>query len=325
MKQVVGAVFLGLTVAITSCSSQPSSNGTDITWGGPKNISMLPILAQEQGYFAEAGLETERQDIQTGKQTLDTLISGNIDFGIVVEPTIATIKFQPGTDIKVIAVIQEKFDDAIVARKDKGINSAKDLEGKTLGLTYTTTAQMFAVEYLQSQGVDLDKVEMINMPPPAIQAAVVNGELDAGSMWQPFRYNTADTLGDNGIVMNDPIYKAYAIVAVRADFAEENPEAIESFLQALIEAEEYLEENPQEAQEILAREIDIPLEVLQLAWEEYEVGVSMSGGLLDTITKQGEWVASTEPEFQDQPLPDYEETIAPEFLKGIDSQRVEDF
>ena len=323
MKKFVGAV-LGLTLAISSCSST-DSNQTDITWGGPKNISMLPILAQEQGYFAEAGLDADRQDIQTGKQTLDTLISGNIDFGIIVEPTIAYIKFQPGTDIKVIAVIQEKFDDAIVARKDKGINSAKDLEGKTLGLTYTTTAQMFAVEYLQSQGVDLDKVKIMNMPPPAIQAAVVNGELDAGSMWQPFRYNTASALGDDGIVMNDPVYKAYAIVAVREDFAAENPEAIEHFLEAIIQAEAYLEENPQAAQEILAREIDIPLEVLELAWEEYNVGVSLSGGLLETITKQGEWVAATDPEFQDQPLPNYEEVVAPEFLKEIDSKRVQDF
>ena len=319
MNKSVG-VMLGLTVLVSGCSSSEDS----ITWGGPKNISMLPILAQEQGYFAEAGLDATRQDIQTGKQTLDTLISGKIDFGVVVEPTIATIKFQPGTDIKVIAVIQEKFDDAIVARKDKGINSAKDLEGKTLGLTYTTTAEVFAVEYLESQGVDLSKVKITNMPPPAIQAAVVNGELDAGSMWQPFRYNTATALGEDGIVMNDPLYKAYAIVAVREDFAEENPEVVESYLKALIEADTYLQENPQQAQEILAREIDIPLDVLQLAWEEYDVGVGLSKGLLEAITKEGKWVA-TQPEFKGKPLPDYQEVIDPQFLKAIDSKRVKDF
>lgn len=312
--------MLGLTVLVSGCSSSEQS----ITWGGPKNISMLPILAQEQGYFAEAGLDATRQDIQTGKQTLDTLISGKIDFGVVVEPTIATIKFQPGTDIKVIAVIQEKFDDAIVARKDKGINSAKDLEGKTLGLTYTTTAQVFAVEYLESQGVDLSKVKITNMPPPAIQAAVVNGELDAGSMWQPFRHNTATALGEDGVVMNDPLYKAYAIVAVREDFAAENPEVVKSYLKALIEADTYLQENTQPAQELLAREIDIPLDVLQIAWEEYNVGVGLSKGLLEAIAKQGKWVA-TQPEFEGKPLPNYQEVIDPQFLKAVDSQRVEGF
>ena len=321
MNKSVG-VMLGLTVLVSGCSG--SSNEESITWGGPKNISMLPILAQEQGYFAEAGLDATRQDIQTGKQTLDTLISGKIDFGVVVEPTIATIKFQPGTDIKVIAVIQEKFDDAIVARKDKGINSAKDLEGKTLGLTYTTTAQVFAVEYLESQGVDLSKVKITNMPPPAIQAAVVNGELDAGSMWQPFRHNTATALGEDGVVMNDPLYKAYAIVAVREDFAAENPEVVKSYLKALIEADTYLQENPQPAQELLAREIDIPLDVLQLAWEEYDVGVGLSKGLLEAIAKEGKWVA-TQPEFEGKPLPNYQEVIDPQFLKAVDSDRVKDF
>lgn len=321
MKRLLGLLLLSITVVSTGCGARKGM----VTWGGPKNISMLPILAQDQEFFKEEGLDTERQDIQTGKLTLDTLLSGKIDFGVVVEPAIAFVKFQPGSDIKVIAVIQEKYDDAIVARKDKGITRPQDLVGKTLGLTYATTSQMFVVEYLQSLGVDLDKVKITNMQPPSIQAALINGELDAGSMWQPFRHNAVSSLGKAGVEFNDPIYKAYALVAVRSDYAEKNPEKVEKFLSALVSSEEYLEQNQTESQQILSREIDIPLNVLNLAWKDYDTGVSMPKELLGAIKRQGEWIISSQPEFKGKPLPDYQEVMAPNYLEKIDPQRVAGF
>jgi len=33
-------------------------------WGGPKTLELLPILAQEKGFFSDEGLNTERNDIQ---------------------------------------------------------------------------------------------------------------------------------------------------------------------------------------------------------------------------------------------------------------------
>ena len=77
---------------------------------------MLPIIAEQQGLLTKAGLSAKRQDIQTGKLAMDAVNSGSLDIGIIVDTNIAFIKFQPAK-LKVVAVIAEKSDDAIIARK----------------------------------------------------------------------------------------------------------------------------------------------------------------------------------------------------------------
>ena len=321
----IGVVFgIALVVLVGINFSADDTKEDTIKWGGPKNIAMLPILAQDQGFFAEEGLIAERNDIQTGKMAMDALISGDIDIAVLVETNIAFIEFQPGSNLKVISIIEEKYDDAILARKDNGITTAKDLEGKRLGLTPATTSHAFAIQYLESEGVDLENVTIVNMPPPSIQAALINGELDAGSLWQPLRYNVKAALGDNITEMNDnTAYKAYAILVVNEDYAKDHEDEITKYIKALIKAEQYLNENQEEAQGILAREIDIPLDILKTIWDEYELEVHISKELLDTIENEGRWIVETQQEHKGKAIPEYSDVMAPEYLKKIDATRVE--
>lgn len=297
-----------------------------IIWGCPKNIAMLPILAQVKGFFAKEGLNAQRQDIQTGKMAMDGLINGSIDFGVLVETNIAFIKFQPGVDLKIICIISEKFDDAIMARKDHGITNPKDLEGKRLGLTYATTSHAFAIQYLMAKGVDLSEVTIVNMPPPSIQAALINGELDAGSLWQPFRYNVAATLKDSSIEMKDTTtYKAYAIIVARGDYLQKHKNETVRFFKALIRAEQYLKKNLKESQQILSKEIAIPLDILKTVWNEYYLKIHMSKELLSSIEKEGKWIVETQSEFEGKGIPNYKEVFALEYLKIVDRKRVKGF
>jgi ABC-type nitrate/sulfonate/bicarbonate transport system substrate-binding protein len=169
-----------------SNTATPGTKGLSVSWGGPKNISMLPLVAEKQGYFTKAELSAKREDIQTGKLAMDAVNSGKLDIGILVDTNIAYAQFQPAK-LKVVAVIAEKSDDAIIARKDKGISDAKSLEGKKLGITLGTTSQAMAMSYLQAKGVNTGKVTFVNQPPPALQAALTKGDIDAAALWNPLR------------------------------------------------------------------------------------------------------------------------------------------
>ncbi len=331
----IGLLIVISSTALTGCigektSVMPTAQPTDsspkltqsATWGGPKNISMLPLIAEKKGFFAQSGLDAKRQDLQTGKLAMDALNSGKLDIGILVDTNIAFGKFQP-MKLKVVAVISEKTDDGIIARKDKGVTDAKQLVGKKLGVTFGTTSHAMAVNYLQQNSIALNSVTFVNQPPPALQAALTKGDIDAAALWQPFRFNVKAALQDNALEMkgNQP-HKAYALVVVREDYAQQHKAEISQFLKGLVQAEQYTKQNQQDAQGILSEQVGIPANVLSASWQDYKLGVNMSKDFLTSIEKQGKWIVESQPEFSQKSVPQYSEVLAPEYLKELDSARV---
>ena len=170
---------------------------------------------------------------------------------------------------------------------------------------------------------DRNRIELVNLAPPAIQAAVLNGDLPAGSVWQPFRYNLQQNLGDKVVQFNnDKIYTAYALLTVRREFAERNPEAIQAFLKALLQAERFVRENRSEAISILAGELNIDPKVLDAIWGEYDLAVGFDSALKPVFVEEGGWVRRSQKGFADKPVPSYDDVLDPSFLRAVDGSRV---
>lgn len=292
-------------------------------WGGPKNISMLPIIADQKGLFAEEGLNVHANYVQTGKIAMDAVVSGDLNFGVIVDVNIGFVKFQEGADIKVVSSIAEKYDDAIVARRDQGIERPADIEGKTLAMLTGTTSHRFADLFIDFYKLDRRKITVLNLSPPSIQASVINGQIPAGSVWQPFRYNIQQALGDRAIQFHDRrIYKCNCLLAIRGDFARDNGGQIRSFLRALIKAEQFVHDHKDEAIAILAKEIDIDPKILTAIWDEYVLGVQLDSTLAETFSDTGAWIVRSQRGFEGKPVPSYQDVLDPRFLREVAPRRV---
>jgi NitT/TauT family transport system substrate-binding protein len=328
----VGASF-GCSPATDRSSVRASASDTNqaagatktatLVWGGPKNISMLPILADQKGFFREAGLDVRPNYVQTGKIAMDALVSRDLHFSVIVETNIAFVKFQEGADIKVVGSIMEKYDDALIARADRGIRRPKDLEGKTVAYLPGTTSHRFIDRFIEYHKLDRNRIKLINLTPPGIQAGILSGTIDGGSVWQPFRYNVQRQLGAKAIQFADRgVYTAYVMLAVRPDFAERNPEQIRAFLRALIRAEEFARDNRDEAIAILAKELAMDPAVLAAIWDEYVLRVRLDESLQQVFVQTGQWVRTTERAFQDRTVPAYDDVLDGRFLRAVDATRV---
>ncbi|ODS32626.1 MAG: ABC transporter substrate binding component [Candidatus Scalindua rubra] len=318
---IIVFVFIGLFYGCQRTTKERLER--TIVWGGPKNISMIPIIADKKGFFKRAGLNVQTNYIQTGKIAMDALMSKDIDFSVSVETNMAFIKYQPESNLQVICSIAQKYDDAIVARRDMGINSPKDLEGNTVALLAATTSHVFADRFFKFYGLDPNKINIFNLTPPSIQAAVITGNVTAGSIWQPYRYNVVKELGDKAIEFNDRrIYKAYSIVAVRKEFALQHPELIKKFLRVLIEAEEHINSYKEVSIAILSKELGIEPEVLRAVWEEYVNKVELDNDLFEIIKEEGVWIHETQKGFKEKPVPEYTDVINAQFLQEVDPARV---
>jgi len=284
---------------------------------------MLPIIADNKGYFKELGLDLHPNYVRTGKIAMDATVSGDLDFGVIVETNIAFVKFQEGANINVITKIIEKYDDAIVARRDRGINTPKDLEGQTLAILPGTTSQRFADLFIDFHKLDRNKISYVNLSPPGIQAAIMTDNIAAGSIWQPYRYNVVEEIGEKAIEFNnESIYKAYALVAVRKEFAEKNAEKIQRFLRALIKAEQFVRDNKDESIAILAKELNIEPKVLAAVWDDYDLSVRLDPALQEVLIDEGKWIQQTQKGFAEKSLPSYADVVDSSFLQAVDSKRI---
>lgn len=316
-------VIVTVLMLVQACRRDESASLKPLTWGGPKNISMIPIIAERKGFFQEAGLRVKANYVQTGKVAMDAIISGDLDFGIIVDTNIAFIKFQDGSDIKVIASIAEKHDDAIVARQDRGIQKPQDLEGKTLAILTGTTSHRFADLFVDFYHLDRKKIHFLNLSPPSIQAGIINGNIEAGSVWQPYRYNVQRELGNKAIQFNDKrIYTAYSLVAIREGLANKRRKEITTFLRALIEAEEFIRDHKDEAIDILSEELNTEKNVLKAVWDEYQLTVDLDEGLVRTFRDEGQWIMRTQKGFGGKAVPSYEDVLDTDFLRQIDPKRI---
>lgn len=320
---IVAALLTALVAGVLYRSGGQPQAGTRLVVGGPNDLAMLVVLAQDRGLFERHGLEVDYRHLQTGKITQDALMSGDLDVGVIVDTNIAFIGFQPDAKTKVLASIQEQNGDGIVARADRGIKTPSDLRGKTVGYTPGTTSHVFLDRMLRLNGLKFEDVKPLAMPPPALEAAIVRGDIDAASIWQPFRFNAMRQLASRGVEFTDrKAYTAYALLAARSEVVSERRDALERLLKALLEAESQLSAETASSIPILAGKVGISVDAMQALWPEYRIRVSLDHVVKQTIVEEGEWIRSSQEGFVGKPQPDYAKFFETGPLRSIRPDRV---
>jgi sulfonate transport system substrate-binding protein len=295
-----------------------SSDRPVIRWGGPKNISMLPIVAQANGFFEEAGVDVRPNYLQTGKAAMDAVVSGDLDVGIIVETNIALIKYQAGADVKVITGVMRKRDDALVARADQGIRRPADLVGKSIAIVPATTSHRFADRFIEFYKLDRSKITFVNSTPPGIQAGLLSGKIVGGAIWEPFRHNLQTNLGKKLVQFDDPkIYTSYVLAAVRGADVPRLRDGLVRYLRALRRAQEFIRSNREKSIQLLAAEIGMAPDVLSAVWDRYEHEVAIDGDLQQVFEDAGHWAKRAQDSLRDAPMPSYSDVIDRSVLEAI--------
>lgn len=192
--------LLAVTVACGSPQSAPPGQagassagdaGSKVTIGigGQTLLTYLPTtLAQQLGYYKEAGLDVSLQDLQGGSKALTAMIGGSTD--VTSGYYEHTIQMQAKNQrIKAFANMnQSPGVTLVVAPKNKdSINSVTDLKGKNVGVTAPgSSTDMFMKYLLNKNGLPLDgaSVSGIGAGSSAV-AAVQQGQVDAAVMLEP--------------------------------------------------------------------------------------------------------------------------------------------
>lgn len=205
-------------------------------------------VALYEGYFEEelnaVGYTLEPKYFAgVGPEINEAMASGELDVAIYGDLPIFVTKAN-GIDTTVVASVNAELQLGVLALDDS-IQEPKDLEGKRVIVMQGTVAQNFWEKYVEANGIDKDKVEVINSADSS--SLLLSGDADAyvANTYGLYVYinQGLGRLLDNSAEV--PYGYSVQLVTVKTDYLEKNPEVAVAFNKALLRAYEAIKENPQ--------------------------------------------------------------------------------
>ena len=177
-----------LTLATAAFATGRAKAAEPIRLGMLHTLSPAPFyLAQERGYFKEAGVSVEFRFFQAAQPIAAAAVAGDIEVGVTAL-TGGFFALAGKGELKVIggALHEQKGHGltAVLASKDayeKGLTSLSKLGGHSLGITqYGSSFHYMVGRLAESQGFDLKSVTLRPLQGVAnMVAAVRSGQVDA--------------------------------------------------------------------------------------------------------------------------------------------------
>ena len=282
--------------------------------------STLMHLALAKGYFREEGLAVEPQLYTFGKAALQAVLDGKADIATAAETPIM-FNILKGENILVAAnIVASNSNNGIVARRDAGIASAKDLKGKRIGYTPGTTSDFFFSSLLTAHGIDRKDVREVGLKPEEMLDALLAKKVDAVSTWNYPLAQISHALGDKGLVIYDKdIYTETFNIVAQRDFIEKHPATVQRFLRGLIKAEEFARKNPEEAQGLMSAASRVDRNLVREVWDNFQFRVGLDQILLITLEDETRWAIDNKLTDQTE-MPNY---LSHMYFDGIKAVRPE--
>ena len=230
-------------------------------------------VAQEKGYFKEAGLDVSVIQPPDNGAT-DLVASGGAEFGIDFQDTLAAA-FSSDSPLPVTAVaaILQHNTSGLISLKKKGIDSPGKLEGHSYATWDSPIEQAVLKNVVEKDGGDFSRVKLISTYVEDIVAAL---HADIESVWIYYGWDGVkcdmEGLSTNFLPFADmnPTFEYYSPVIIgNNDYMKKNPDTTKAFLSALKKGYEYAAGNPSDAADILLKAVPELDEKLVQKSQEY--------------------------------------------------------
>lgn len=284
-------------------------------------ISGIAIVAMEEGIFAKNGLSITQSNFTSGKQALNAVLGGAAHIATTAEAptTAAAMAKQP---IAFLARM-EYSDLKTLTSTSAAITTAEDLKGKKIAFTAGSGSEVYTMALLQKAGLTADDVELVNLRPQDMLPAMASGSIDAYNTWEPHISNGFKALSDKVLQLDTSgVYSETFNIVVMQDYLEANSELMKIFLSSLIEAEGWMKDNPDQAIELVATAVGMPVVDLAAIWDDYIFEVVLDQRQVDVLNAHAQWRLDSGNHPDGASMPDFTRVIFPELLRSIDPARV---
>ena len=260
----------------------------------PIDAAMTPFYAQQMEFYSKAGIAAEISTFTNGGASAQAMISGAADIGLVDTVSMASAHSR-GVPIAFIApgAVFTKAGQAywLIVPSASPLQKAKDFAGKTIAVNGIKNITQVPTEgWLDANGGDAKAAKFIEMPFPAMVAALEKGTIDAAVVTEPTIALTAGkvrviSIFDNGI----GVFQVNGYAAT-TDWIAKNKALAKRFATATIDANKWANAHPAETAKIISSVSKLAPEVLgQMSRAQYadKLDLAVIQSMIDASVRYG--------------------------------------
>ncbi len=289
----------GAAASENSATPAASEESTDTAASEPFKINVAvdsgtfayPFwVAENKGIFDKYNIEAEFQVYAYGIDTINAVQLDQADVGEAMDFA-AVSRLGGESELQFISFIAgTKIGGSNLYVFDENIKEVKELEGKSVVVQKGTVNEYTWAKLYSQHGVDSSKVNPLYISSTAEGLALVkSGEADAiwagADIADQIKELGGISLGDYGLVGGSA---PKGFLMLKKSYLEQNEDGIERLIQALKEAVDAINADPNEAAKIVKDNFSIPVENIAKALSDSEFDIRFTqedADQLDGVTK----------------------------------------
>jgi NitT/TauT family transport system substrate-binding protein len=234
----------------------------EIKFGVLPLIHALPLFAaQEQGYFAAAGLKVELISFNSAMEKDVAMSARQLAgyFGDIMTPMVLRSNDVP---VKMVATVfnttasRRMF--ALLAAPNRPAASLSQVAKEGIAIGSNTIVEYLAVKMLEKQNISPPQTRFIEAKNIPIRLQMLmEGQVPAAALPEPL-VTFAEKKGARVLVDDAGMGISDTVLVFTDDFIKQHPEEVRAFLKAVNKGADYLNNHPEEARLIANKHCRIP-------------------------------------------------------------------
>ena len=241
------------------------------------------IIAEEKGYFKDAGLDVEVIAPADPADPPKLVAAGRAELAISYQPQLH-LQVAEGLPLVRVGTLVATPLNCLLVLEDGPVKSIADLRGGKVGFSVAGVEEALLTTILERNGVGLDEIDLVNVN-WSLSPSLMSGQVDAViGAFRNFELNQMDIEGVKGrcFYLEEEGLPAYDELIYIANRNSMNKDVIRRFLQATELATQYIINHPQESWDIFkstAKELDDDLN--KRAWVDTLPRLALRPAALD--------------------------------------------
>ncbi|MED4840006.1 sulfonate ABC transporter substrate-binding protein [Weizmannia sp. CD-2023] len=259
----------------TGKKQQTKTRQNVIRIGYQKNCPLLILKASGtlEKRLKPLGVKVEWYEFQSGTALLESLNSGNIDFGRTGDspPIFAQAS---GSNLKYVGVGKSKYEGAaILVKKNSPIRSVADLKGKKVGFAKGSSSHYFLVKALEKNGLSYKDITPAYLQPGDARVAFEQGTIDAWVIWDPFTADAEVTGHARTLVTGKGYTTDRDYFLATPAYLKKHEKIVQIVLDEVKKSSTWANEHPAELTELLSKALGIDQKAIKIAVDRREYGL----------------------------------------------------
>jgi putative hydroxymethylpyrimidine transport system substrate-binding protein len=254
MKKIAIFVLAMFASVCFAAAPKPQKLTVILDWFPNPDHAPL-IIAQQQGFFKDQGLDVELIGPADPNDAPKLVAAGKADLGITYQPELLE-QIDAGLPLIRVGTLIDKPLNSLVALKGSGIHSLNDLKGKRIGSSNGGLTSVMLKVMLMKEGLSEKDVELTNVRYNLTQA-LLSHKVDAVTgMMRNYEVPMLES-NDQKVVAFFPEehgVPTYSELVFISSTQNVHDKRIPRFLAAVKKAVRYLDEHPQQAWDAFARQ-----------------------------------------------------------------------